>query len=149
MLTGLHLLLVEDTPINAEVAGEILRGAGASYDVAIDGLQAIEAVRRIAYALVLMDCQLPQVDGYEATRRIRTLEAGQAFEGPPRPGRLPILALTACSSPEDHDRARLAGMDDLLAKPIDARRLLAAIGKHMARDTKRLSGHRHGSGGLR
>ena len=132
MLSGLHLLLVEDTPLNAEVAGDILRRAGASFDLAIDGLQAIEAVRRIAYALVLMDCQLPRLDGYEATRRIRALEAAQAFEGPAR-SRVPILALTACSSPEDHERARLAGMDDLLAKPVDARRLLSAIGKHTLR----------------
>jgi CheY-like chemotaxis protein len=133
MLTGLHLLLVEDTPLNAEVAGEILRRAGASFDLAIDGLQAIEAVRRVNYALILMDCQLPELDGYEATRRIRALEAARAFEGPPRHARLPILALTACSTPEDHERARLAGMDELLAKPVDAGRLLSAIGRHTSR----------------
>ena len=132
MLIGLHLLLVEDTPINAEVAGEILRSAGASFDLALDGLQAVESVCRVAYALVLMDCQLPRLDGYEATRRIRVLEAARAFDGPPRPGRLPILALTAGCSPEDHERARVAGMDDLVAKPVDARRLLSAIGKHTA-----------------
>jgi CheY-like chemotaxis protein len=133
MLTGLHLLIVEDTPLNAELTGEIIRTAGASFDLAIDGALAIEAVRRVAYALVLMDCQLPRVDGYEATRRIRALEAAQGFEGAPRPKRLPILAVTACSTPEGLERARLAGMDDLLAKPIDARRLLAAIGKHVLR----------------
>jgi two-component system sensor histidine kinase/response regulator len=133
MLTGLHLLLVEDTPINAEVAGEILRRAGASYDLAIDGLQAIEAVRCVAYAIVLMDCQLPRLDGYEATRRIRALEAARGYEGPPRPGRVPILALTACSAPADHERARLAGMDALIAKPVDAQRLLSAIGRHTSR----------------
>jgi CheY-like chemotaxis protein len=130
MLTGLRLLLVEDTPINAEVAGEILRGAGVSFDLAIDGLEAIEAVCRTGYALVLMDCQLPHVDGYEATRRIRALEAAQAFDGLRRPERVPIVALTACCSREGHERARLAGMDDLVAKPIDAQRLLSAIGKH-------------------
>ena len=134
MLTGLHLLLVEDTPLNAEVVGQIIRRAGASFDLAIDGVAAIEAVRRVAYALVLMDCQLPSVDGYEATRRIRAIEAAQGFEGPRRPRRLPILALTACSMPDDVERARPAGMDDLLAKPIDARRLLSAIGKHVSRD---------------
>jgi CheY-like chemotaxis protein len=130
MLTGLHLLLVEDTPINAAVAGEILRMAGVSFDVAVDGLEAIEAVRRVAYALVLMDCQLPQVDGYEATRRIRALEAAQAFEGPPRKGRLPIVALTACLASEDRERARLAGMDDWLGKPVDAQLLLSTIARH-------------------
>jgi CheY-like chemotaxis protein len=133
MLTGLHLLLVEDTPLNAEVAGEILRRAGAAVDLAIDGVEAIEAVRRVAYALVLMDCHLPRVDGYEATRRIRALEAARGFEGPARAGRLPILALTACSAPADFERALLAGMDDLVPKPVDARRLLRAIGKHVSR----------------
>jgi CheY-like chemotaxis protein len=132
MLTGLHVLLVEDTPINAEVAGEILRSFGVSFDLAIDGLEAIEAVKRLHYSLVLMDCQLPRLDGFEATRRIRALEGSQAFEGPAR-GRLPILALTACSSERDHERARLAGMDGLLAKPIDAGHLFSAIRKHVVR----------------
>ena len=143
MLKGLRLLLVEDTPISAVVVGEILRGAGASLDLAVDGLQAIEAVRRVAYSLVVMDCQLPRIDGYEATRRIRALEAAWALQGPrltargdhadPLAGRLPILALTACSTPADHERARLAGMDALIAKPVDARRLLSAIGRHTSR----------------
>jgi CheY-like chemotaxis protein len=137
MLTRLHLLVVEDTPLNAEVAGEILRRAGASFDLAIDGIEAIEAVRRVAYALVLMDCQLPRVDGFEATRRIRALEAAQALEGPLRWTRLPILALTASPTPENRERARAAGMDDLLAKPVDARRLLSAIRKHLLRDFPR------------
>jgi CheY-like chemotaxis protein len=136
MLTGLHVLLVEDTPLNAEVAGEILRTAGASFDLATDGLAAVEAVRRVAYALVLMDCQLPRVDGFEATRRIRAMEATQSLEGSPRSKRLPILALTACSTPENWERARVAGMDDLLAKPVDARRLLSAIGMHVSRDLR-------------
>ncbi len=138
MLTGLHLLLVEDTPLNAEVAGAILRSAGAAVDFAIDGVEAIEAVRRFAYALVLMDCQLPRIDGYEATRRIRVLEAERRFEGPPRRGRLPILALTACSTPEDLQRAMLSGMDGLVAKPVDARRLLWAVGKHVSRGPARV-----------
>jgi CheY-like chemotaxis protein len=133
MLRGLHVLLVEDTPINADVAGDILLSVGVSFDLAVDGLQAIEAVKRIAYALVLMDCQLPQLDGFEATQRIRALEAAQAFVGPGRVRRIPILAVTACSTARDHERARLAGMDDLLAKPIDARRLVSAIRKHVVR----------------
>ncbi len=133
MLSGLHVLLVEDTPINAEVAGAILRTSGASFDLAVDGVEAIEAVFRFAYAVVLMDCQLPRIDGFEATRRIRALEASRAWGGPLRPGRLPILALTACSTPHDHERARLAGMDDLLAKPIDAGQLVSAIRRHAGR----------------
>jgi CheY-like chemotaxis protein len=136
MLTGLHLLLVEDTPINAEVVGAILRAAGATFDLAIDGLQAIDAVSRATYALVLMDCQLPRVDGYEATRRIRALEAARDAAAPMPAGRgsrLPILALTACANPADRERARLAGMDAFLAKPVDARALLSAIARHATR----------------
>jgi CheY-like chemotaxis protein/HPt (histidine-containing phosphotransfer) domain-containing protein len=125
LASGRRVLLVEDTPINAEVVVEILRTAGYSVDVAVDGYEAIEAAARSRYDLVLMDCQLPGIDGYEATRRIRTLEA------PATPVQVPILALTASATREDLDRARLAGMDDHIAKPVDARRLLAAVASHL------------------
>jgi CheY-like chemotaxis protein len=131
MLNDRRLLLVEDTPVNAEVAGEILREAGYAYDLAVDGQEAIDAVLRVAYALVLMDCQLPRVDGYEATRRIRALEAARRLPGRPRGSHLPIVALTAGPTPDDHERARAAGMDDVLAKPVDAGRLLATIARHV------------------
>jgi two-component system, sensor histidine kinase and response regulator len=128
-----RVLLVEDTPINAEVVVEILRIAGYSIDVAIDGLEALEAVTRSTYDIVLMDCQLPGIDGYETTRRIRALEAAAklAEPGSPRPSRLPILALTASATREDLERARLSGMDDHIAKPVDTRRLLAALAAHL------------------
>jgi CheY-like chemotaxis protein len=136
MLKALRLLLVEDTPISAEVAGEILRGAGYAFDLAVDGLEAVEAVRRVPYALVLMDCQLPRLDGYEATRRIREIEASHGLPSPlagaPRPARLPIVAVTAGDAPEDHERARVAGMDGYLVKPVSADRLLSAIEMHTA-----------------
>ncbi|HEX3772121.1 MAG TPA: PAS domain S-box protein, partial [Polyangiaceae bacterium] len=89
-----RVLLVEDTPVNAEVVTEILRGAGYAVEVASDGLQALERVRREAFDLVLMDCQLPGIDGYEAARRIRVLEStGTTPRG--RLRRVPIVALTA------------------------------------------------------
>jgi CheY-like chemotaxis protein/HPt (histidine-containing phosphotransfer) domain-containing protein len=91
-----------------------------------DGLQAIEAVRRTAYDAVLMDCQLPVLDGYEASRRIRALEASGEIAGSGQ-DRLRILALTASATVEDQARAREAGMDDHIAKPVDASRLLSAI----------------------
>ncbi len=121
-----RVLLVEDTPINAEVVGEILRTGGYAFDLATDGLQAVEAVRRTAYDVILMDCQLPLLDGYEASRRIRALEASGELAGGAR-GKLRILALTASATVEDQARARHAGMDDHIAKPVDAARLLSAI----------------------
>jgi two-component system, sensor histidine kinase and response regulator len=125
-----RVLLVEDTPINAEVVVEILRIAGYSIDVAVDGLAALEAVTRAPYDIVLMDCQLPGIDGYETTRRIRALEASRGL-AETRPSRLPILALTASATREDLERARLSGMDDHIAKPVDTRRLLAALTAHL------------------
>jgi two-component system, sensor histidine kinase and response regulator len=124
-----RVLLVEDTPVNAEVVGEILRTGGYAFDVVTDGLQAVEAVRRVAYDVILMDCQLPVLDGYEASRRIRALEAsGEVAEVGQE--RLRILALTASATVEDQVRAREAGMDDHIAKPVDASRLLSAIAHH-------------------
>jgi two-component system, sensor histidine kinase and response regulator len=135
-----RVLLVEDTPINAEVVVEILRLAGYSTDVAADGLAALDAIRTSPYDAVLMDCQLPGIDGYETTRRIRALEAygalrsssgtGGAAAGT-RPSRVPILALTASATREDLERARLSGMDEHIAKPVDARRLLDALAGHL------------------
>jgi PAS domain S-box-containing protein len=124
-----RVLVVEDTPIGVEVVVEILRPAGYDVQVAVDGLRAVEAVRRGAFDLILMDCQLPGIDGYEAARRIRALEAEGALA--PREGsRLPIVALTASAAVEDRERARLSGMDGHIAKPIDARRLLTAIAEY-------------------
>ena len=131
-----RVLLVEDSPINAEVVAEILRTGGFPFDVAVDGQQAIDAVGRTAYDIVLMDCQLPVVDGYEACRRIRALEASG---GVARAGtrRLRILALTASATIEDQERARQAGMDDHVRKPIDARRLLTVLSEFAGSPSER------------
>ena len=128
LLRKQRILVVEDTPISAEVVAEILRTSGYELDIVVDGLQAVEQARRGAYALVLMDCQLPGIDGYEATRRIRAHELSEVPEG--RRRRLPIVALTASATVEDLERARLAGMDGHIAKPVDARRLLSAVAEH-------------------
>jgi CheY-like chemotaxis protein len=118
-----RLLLVEDTPINAEVAIEILRTAGYDVELVTTGIQAVESVKSGDYDLVLMDCQLPGIDGYEATRRIRDLESS----GTKGDRRLPIVALTASAALEDLARASGAGMDDHISKPVDARRLLDVV----------------------
>jgi CheY-like chemotaxis protein len=125
------LLLVEDSPINLEVASEILKGAGYAFDVVTDGWGAVEAALHRPYDLVLMDCQLPGLDGYDATRRIRELEASGATKSAPH--RLPIIALTASATKGDLERCFAAGMDDHVAKPVDARRLLRMIATRLER----------------
>jgi signal transduction histidine kinase/CheY-like chemotaxis protein len=105
---GKRILLVEDNPVNQSVIEAMLRSLGMEVSVAHDGLQAVEQVRQQPFAAVLMDCRLPQVDGYEATRRIRLL---------PACGQLPIIALTANALQGDRERCMAAGMNDYLSKP--------------------------------
>ena len=106
---GLRVLLVEDNPISAEVAVDLLEQAGLLVDVAKDGAEAIACARSSRYDLVLMDMQLPHVDGMQATRAIR------ALPGWDQPA---IVALTANVLPDDRQRCMAAGMDDVLAKPL-------------------------------
>jgi two-component system, sensor histidine kinase and response regulator len=110
-----HLLLVEDHPINREVARAILEGFGYTVDMAEDGLAALEALADGHYGLVLMDMQMPRLDGLEATRRIRALGNGVA--------RVPIIAMTANAMRGDALRCFEAGMNDYVAKPVDPEEL--------------------------
>ncbi|MBO9551221.1 ATP-binding protein [Pseudomonas sp.] len=105
---GKRILLVEDNPVNQSVIEAMLRSLGMEVSVAHDGLQAVEQVSQQPFAAVLMDCRLPQMDGYEATRRIRLL---------PACGQLPIIALTANALQGDRERCMAAGMNDYLSKP--------------------------------
>lgn len=115
------ILLAEDDTVNSMIALAFLRGAGHEVDVARDGQEAVEACRRSAYDLVLMDCQMPNLDGFEATREIRRRE---------REGRhLPVVALTASSLAGDREKCLAAGMDDHLGKPIDPEELAATLAR--------------------
>jgi len=105
---GGRILLVEDNPVNQSVIEAMLRSLGLEVSVAHDGIQAVEQVSQHRFAAILMDCRLPQVDGYEATRRIRLLPNG---------GLLPIIALTANALQGDRERCIDAGMNDYLSKP--------------------------------
>jgi PAS domain S-box-containing protein len=113
-----RVLVAEDEPINREVMGELLRGVGLRVDFAEDGVQAVARVRERAYDLILMDMQMPKMDGLAATRAIRALADG---------GRATILAVTANAFAEDRARCLEAGMDDFIAKPIAPEALFAAV----------------------
>ncbi len=121
------ILLVEDNRINQLVVMEILKNSGFSYDLAENGEKACEKVAEKAYALVLMDCQMPIMDGFEATRTIRQMEAGVIEKVPAHTGHLPIVALTANALSGDEEACLEAGMDAFCSKPIDKTHLLAVM----------------------
>ena len=127
-LQGLRLLLVDDNFINREIAIEILRSTGADIDTAENGQEALDrflASEEGSYACVLMDVQMPVMDGYEATRRIRESGRGDAT--------LPVFAMTANTFAEDIARAREAGMDTHIPKPIDVDSLMQALKRALGR----------------
>jgi CheY-like chemotaxis protein/HPt (histidine-containing phosphotransfer) domain-containing protein len=116
-----RVLLVEDVLANRMVAATMLERQGVTVDMADNGREALAAWRSRSYDLILMDCQMPEMDGYEATAMIRLEEAAKAL------GRIPIIALTANAFERDRQRCIAVGMDDFLSKPFkgeDLQRLL-------------------------
>jgi PAS domain S-box-containing protein len=113
-----RVLLVEDNEINQELAREMIQFAGYTCDCVVNGHEAVQAVRTGGYVLVFMDCMMPEMDGYAATRAIREEEARQAAAGQTA-RRLPIIAMTANAMTGDREVCLAAGMDDYLAKPLN------------------------------
>ncbi len=114
-----RVLVVEDNPVNQRVASLMLEKVGCRVDVAANGIEAVTAAFELPYDLVLMDCEMPEMDGYAATQEIRRREA---------PGRrLPIVAMTAHAMQGDRERCLEAGMDDYVSKPVREPELLAVI----------------------
>jgi two-component system sensor histidine kinase/response regulator len=124
LVHGAHLLLVEDNAVNQEIAVELLSSAGASVDVAKNGVEAIDKVQQTHYDAVLMDCQMPLMDGFEATRRIRT---------DARFRELPIIAMTASVMADDRKRCINAGMNDHVGKPVDVNELFLTLVRWLKR----------------
>src|SRR5947208_6800350 len=116
-----RVLLAEDLQTNQILASAILKRAGHQVEVVETGAAAVEAVQRADYDLVLMDVQMPIMDGLEATRKIRTLEGKVA--------NIPVVALTASVLEQDVAACQAAGMDDFVAKPIDRDALLEAVAR--------------------
>ncbi len=119
----LRILLAEDNTVNQQIAILVLESMGYRADVASNGLEAVESVRSLPYDLVLMDVQMPEMDGLEATRRIRADHASP--DG--TPGTVRIVAMTANAMEGDREACLAAGMDDYLAKPIRPEELAAAL----------------------
>jgi signal transduction histidine kinase/CheY-like chemotaxis protein len=117
----LRVLLAEDNTVNQKVGVAMLAQLGHHVDAVCNGLEALHAVQTLPYDLVLMDVEMPEMDGLEATRRIRAL--------PGRVARIPIVAVTAFAMRGDAERSRAAGMDDHLCKPIRRREFIALLGR--------------------
>ncbi|HEX3760070.1 MAG TPA: ATP-binding protein [Kofleriaceae bacterium] len=130
-MLGLRVLVAEDNLINQEVTVGMLADLGCTAMCVPDGQQALDALAREAFDLVLMDCQMPVMDGFEATRELRRREAGgQAGDQTPRQSHQLVIALTANATSADREACRIAGMDDFLSKPFRRRELAALLLRH-------------------
>jgi hypothetical protein len=132
-----RVLMAEDTEINRQLACILLRRMGYAVDVAENGQEALEALARTDYVLVLMDCMMPVMDGYEVTRRLRSREAAAGT------ARIPVIALTASAIDGDRERCLAAGMDDYLTKPFTAQALADVVGRWSRQSKSRdgVTGH--------
>jgi len=137
-LDGLRVLVVDDNITNRYFLVKLLESRGAVVDVACSGQEALLRYQQAEHAVVLMDCRMPEMDGYETARRIRRYEDGSGRH-------TPIIAATANAMPDERDRCRAAGMDDYLLKPIEPAVLFERIAKHISPTTRnRFSANRGG-----
>jgi CheY-like chemotaxis protein len=141
-----HVLVVEDNIVNQKVAVKMLERLGCRVDIAANGRAAVKALARTSYTVVFMDCHMPEMDGFDATRLIRAREAALAQGQNPvntRTGlssassRLPIIALTADALKGDRERCLEVGMDDYLTKPIRREELEAVLAKWVPHPSSR------------
>jgi signal transduction histidine kinase/DNA-binding response OmpR family regulator len=125
---ALEVLVVEDNPINRDVASAMLEQLGCRVNIAVDGKEACDLLAQRPFSLVFMDCQMPVMDGFTATRSVRERESAAG-------GHVPIIALTANALAGDRERCLAAGMDDFVSKPFHKETLRAAIARAVTRDS--------------
>ncbi|MFW9998343.1 MAG: response regulator, partial [Candidatus Odinarchaeota archaeon] len=134
-----RILLAEDYPTNQEVAMTHLRNAGYDADLAENGLEAVEAFRKGTYDLILMDVQMPAMDGFDATRRIRQIEKENSSNSASQPNgkhsRVPIVGMSAHALKGFQDRFAEIGMDDYITKPIKRSEFLTTVDRWISRGT--------------
>jgi CheY-like chemotaxis protein len=129
-LSGKRVLVVEDNPVNRRVAERMLDRMGIAVQSAVNGSEAIYLLQHQKFDLILMDCQMPHMDGYQTTAEIRRGEPGS---------RVPIVAMTAHAMAGDREKCLAAGMDDYLSKPVDLERLRAVLNRHLAEEQAEVS----------
>ena len=121
---GIHVLVVEDNRINQKIAHKMLNKLQCNVTIANNGLEALEAIKNQSFDLIFMDCLMPEMDGFEATRKIRTMEKENNSKSL-------IIAMTASAMTEDRDRCILSGMDDYLSKPVRQSDMIHMIKKYI------------------
>ena len=131
------MLVAEDNAVNKKLIARLLEKAGFLADIVDNGIQAVEAVTRVDYDAILMDCQMPEMDGFEATAAIRMAESGTDRH-------VPIIALTASAMVADRQRCLACGMDDHLSKPIRSGELAAMLERWIPSLVEATGAHRSG-----
>jgi CheY-like chemotaxis protein len=119
--SGIRVLLADDNAVNQKLAAHLLRKLGAQVHSVANGVEALAALRDADFDVVLMDCQMPEMDGYEATRQLRSSTGSRNNRN------IPVIALTANALATDREKCLAAGMNDYLSKPIDRARLAQAL----------------------
>lgn len=117
--TSKHVLVAEDNQVNQLVAKKILEKLGCTCEIAANGVECLKLLEEQTFDIILMDCMMPEMDGFEATQKIRASDSSYA--------NIPIIAFTANSMPEDQRKCLNAGMNDYISKPVNIERLTQAL----------------------